>query len=435
MLPSRPRLEGWNPDSLTFTGQSVSTGGQAVGDAVTRISTNINTMPETKAWSGQAHAAADKMFGRAATQTQSFTEYTGAVATALGDGAGTIGAARTALLDKADAIDMTGRLHVSDQWVVLIKGGQMTAEQAAELERRAQQEQVTVNGLLSAVGSADDNTADAITAAAQKHGFAAPDPNSLENLVPGVARPSNEVPNPMTTTGLMQQAVLRDAEMAQTVRETTVETRYDPETGAETATVTTIHIMDGSTVVRTVNAEPDFPDRGPLTTEVHFDKDGNELSTTTSVTYKDWAGDGLGGVTSSTTVYKDGTIVTLRQSPDGIRSGTIRTPDGRQADVPINLFDHPVMSPLSAVAGEFPGGKYMGPGVAIATSLWDVAVADSGFEKCVAAVEGATSVGTGVLAGMATSGAGPWVSIPVALVAAGGGEAVGNWIGNTFCPR
>ena len=93
------------------------------------------------------------------------------------------------------------------------------------------------------------------------------------------------------------------------------------------------------------------------------------------------------------------------------------------------------MSPLSAVAGEFPGGKYMGPGVAIATSLWDVAVADSGFEKCVAAVEGATSVGTGVLAGMATSGAGPWVSIPVALVAAGGGEAVGNWIGNTFCPR
>lgn len=320
MLPSRPRLEGWNPDSLTFTGQSVSTGGQAVGDAVTRISTNINTMPETKAWSGQAHAAADKLFGRAATQTQSFTEYTGAVATALGDGAGTIGAART-----------------------------------------AQQEQVTVNGLLSAVGSADDKTADAITAAAQKHGFAAPDPTSLENLVPGVARPSDEVPNPMTTTGLMQQAVLRDAEMAQTVRETTVETRYDPETGAETATVTTIHMMDGSKVVRTVNAEPDFPDRGPLTTEVHFNKDGNKLSTTTSVTYKDWAGDGLGGVTSSTTVYKDGTIVTLRQSPDGTRSGTIRTPDGRQADVPINLFDHPVMSPLSAVAGEFPGGQVHGP--------------------------------------------------------------------------
>lgn len=435
MLPSRPRLERWNPDSLTFTGQSVRDGGQAVGDAVTRINTNIKTMPETKAWSGEAHTAATSMFGRAATQTQSFSEYTAAVAKALNDGAGAIGITRTALLNKADEIDMTGQLHVNDQWVVLVKGGQMTAEEAAALEKRAQAEQITVNGLVSAVGAADDKTAAGLTAAAQPHGFVAPDPTGLDNLFPGVAKPSDEVPNPMSTTGLLQQATIRDAELAQTVRETTVETLYDPATGEEISTVTTRYMMDGSKFVKTVNVKPHFSDRGPLTTEVHFDKDGNKVSTTTSVTYKDWAPDGLGGATTSTTVYEDGTIVTTRVNPDGTQSGTVETPDGRKADVPINLFDHPVMSALSASAGELPGGKYMGPGVGIATSLWDIAVADSGFEKCVAAVEGVTSVGTGVLAGMATSGAGPWVSIPVALVAAGSGEAVGNWIGNTFCPR
>ncbi len=53
----------------------------------------------------------------------------------------------------------------------------MTAEQAAALERRAQAEQITVNGLLLAVGAADDDTASAVTAAAKPHGFEAPDPH------------------------------------------------------------------------------------------------------------------------------------------------------------------------------------------------------------------------------------------------------------------
>lgn len=437
MLPSRARLERWNPDALTFTATSVKSGGETVAHAVTQISTKLATMADTRDWSGQAHDAADTMFERAAIQTESFAEYTAAVATALRGGAGRIGPARTALLDKADAIDMTGQLHVSDQWVVLITGGQMTAEEAAALEKRAQAEQLTVNGLLSAVGAADDQTAAAVNAAAQHHGFQHPDPTGLDNLVPGAAKPADEVPNPSATTGLMQQAILRDGDMAQTIRETNVETRYDPVTGEEAATITTTHMLDGSKHVKTVNARADFSDRGPLTTEVHFDKDGNKISETTSATYHDWARHGLGGVTSSTTVYEDGTVVMLREHPDGTKSGTITTPGRPPADVPVNLFDHPIMSSISAGAGELPGagGKYGGPGVSIATALWDVAVADSDFERCVAAAEGVTSVATGTLAGLATSGASPLVSVPVALIAAGGGEAVGNWIGNTFCPR
>ncbi|MDZ4234729.1 MAG: hypothetical protein U1C73_13465, partial [Dietzia sp.] len=75
-------------------------------------------MPETRAWSGDAHTAATKMFGRATDAASDLAAYTKVVGAAFRGGAGTIGEARTALLNKADEIDMTGQLHVSDQWVV-----------------------------------------------------------------------------------------------------------------------------------------------------------------------------------------------------------------------------------------------------------------------------------------------------------------------------
>jgi hypothetical protein len=430
-------LERWNPDSLTFAGKSVTDGGVAVDGAVTKIGAQIKTMPETKAWSGDAHTAATGMFVRAGDQTEAFSGYTTAIGVALSEGAGTIGGARTALLNKADQIDMSGQLHVSDQWVVLVTGGQMSIEEAAALEKRAQSEQLTVNSLLTAVGKADDDAAAKVMAAAKPLGFQAPDPTSYTNVLPGQAKPSDEVPNPLSTVGTMQQALLRDSDMTQTVRETQVETRYNPDTGEAVATTTTRYMLDGSKHLHTVNAKPDFSDRGPLTTDVHIDKNGNEVSRTTTVTYENWAQYGMAGKTTSTTQYANGTTAEVTVWPDGKETVLVRTSNGRHADVPINLIDHPIMSSLSAAAGELPGpgGKYGGPGISIATSLWDVAVADSGFEKCVAAAEGVTSVTTGALVGLATTGAGPWVSIPFALAAAGGGEAVGNWIGNTFCPR
>lgn len=392
-------------------------------------------MPETKAWSGDAHNAATAMFDRARTQTDEFSKYTTAVGDALKEGAGTIGTARTALLNKADEIDATGQLHVSDQWVVLVKGGQMTVEQAAALERRAQSEQVTVNGLLAKVGAADEGSAGKVTSAAQRHGFAVPNPGGLGSLFPGIQKPGDEVPNPMSPLGVMQQSIIRDGVMETTVRETKVEKYLNPDTGEEVATITTVYMMDGSKHVRTVSTKSEFSDRGPGTTEVHFDKNGNEISRTTSATFNEWAHPSVAGKTISTTQYANGTRAELTEWPDGRQMLVVTTPDGRQSDVPINLTDHPVMSPLGAVVGVLPGGTYTGPGASIATSLYDIAVADSTFEKCVATAEGATSLAAGTLAGLATSEAGPLVSIPVALVAAGGGEALGNWIGNTFCPR
>ncbi|WNG87132.1 hypothetical protein C6A87_025695 [Mycobacterium sp. ITM-2016-00317] len=456
MLPSRSRLERWNPDTLTSAGQSIIDTGRAVEEAVTAVSTNIATMPDTRAWSGGAHSAATSMFERAAKQTGAFTAYTTAVGQALADGAGTIGATRTALLDKADHLDMGGQLHVSDQWAVLITGAPLSAEQTAVLERRAQAEQAVVNRLLLAVGAADDETAAAVTGAAQPFGFEVPNPAGLGGLlVPGTEKPGDDVPDPSTTLGLLQQATIRDADMAQTIRDTKVEKQFNPDTGEEVATTTTLFMQDGSRHVRTVNAEPQFSDRGPLTTEVQFDKDGNKISETTSVVFEDWAHHSLAGSKSTTTQLADGTVIHFLERPNGQKVGTITTPDGRQADVPLDLYNHPILTAagagLSGVENQagkgIPmltdeatekvriGAKYGGPALGIATALWDVAVADSGFEKCVAAAEGATSVAAGTLGGIVTAPMTPLVTTVVVFGAAGGGQALGNWIGNMFCPR
>ncbi|WP_237166309.1 hypothetical protein [Mycolicibacterium hippocampi] len=420
------------------------------------MSSNIDTMPETRAWSGHAHTAAAKMFGRAADAAGALAAYTTDVGAAFRDGAGTIGETRTALLNKADEIDMTGQLHVSDQWVVLITGAAMTAEEAAELERRAQAEQITVNGLLLAVGAADDATAAAVTAAAKPHGFQPPrlnDPGSM--LTPGTQQPGDDVPDPSNPVGFLQQAMLRDTDMAQTIRDIKVESRYDPVTGEEMSTTTTYVMQDGSKRVRTANATSAFTDRSPAITEQHFDKDGNLIADTSSVTFNEFGHHSLTNSKVTTMKLADGTVTTLIERPDGRRTATVTTPDGRHADVPLNLLNHPIMgtasagfSGLEAQAGHgIPmlteeatehirvGAKYGGPAIGIATALWDVAVADSTFERCVAAAEGATSVASGTLAGVATAGSAPWLVVPAVLVASGGGQALGNWIGNTFCPR
>lgn len=448
MLPSRPRLERWNPDSLTFTAKSVRAGGVAVGDAVSRVHTNIGLMPETRAWTGQAHTAATEMFGRARGGTDAFSAYTDAIAATLEAGAGTVGAARTALLDKADAIDMTGQLHVSDQWVVMITGGQMTAEEAAALEKRAQAEQISVNELLSAVGAADDKTAADLTAAAKPFGFEPPDPTGLDNLIPGTARPGDEVPNPAATTGLMQQAILRDIDMAQTIRDTKVETDGD-------ITTTTHTMQDGSRQVVTEDNEYQW-DRGPTLRVTHYDKDGNFVSQTSTVTWKSDTTHAVRGATTTSTRLADGTLLESTEWPDGRATATVHTPDGRQADIPIEFFSNPPSVMAGGAASGFErylehggsipklsaealgdlraGAKFAGPAVGVAEMLFNVAGAETAFERCVDMYAGAGSIGGG-FAPLLVPGAG-WAT--AGLLSIGGsqvGGAFGTFLGNQFCSR
>ncbi|MCH9732633.1 MAG: hypothetical protein K0U84_23710, partial [Actinomycetia bacterium] len=320
-MPSRSRLERWKPDSLTFTGQAITKAGRAVNNAVSRISTNIKTMPDTRAWSGDAHSAATSMFERAERQTNAFSEYTAAVGAALTAGAGTIGGARTPLLNKADQLDMGGQLSVSDQWVVMIAGAQLTTQQAAALQTRAEAEQATINGLLIAVGAADDDTATSVMDAATPHGFEAPSQSELGSLLlPGMQKPDDEVPDPANTLGLLQQAAQREANMALTVRDITEDTLYDPVTGEETATVTTYYKQDGSKHVKTVNAKSEWSDRGPETIEKHLDKNGDLISEATSVHFNESDISSLSNSKVTTTKLADGTVATLIEYPDGSRS-------------------------------------------------------------------------------------------------------------------
>ncbi|CAA0082528.1 Uncharacterised protein [Mycolicibacterium vanbaalenii] len=448
MLPSRSRLERWNPDSLAFTGQAVKDSGRAVAGAVTTMSNNIDTMPETRAWSGDAHAAASKMLGRAAEAASALAAYTKAVGAAFRDGAGTIGEARTALLNKADEIDTSGQLHVSDQWVVLITGAAMTAEQAAALERRAQAEQITVNGLLLAVGAADDDTAAAVTAAAKKHGFEAPDPTGLDNLLPGMPRPSDEVPSPAAATGLMQQAMLRDIDMSQTIRDTAVEVDGD--------TTTTTHTMqDGSKQVVTEDNEYRW-DRGPTLRVTHYDNDGNFLSQTSTVTWKDSTTYSLRGATTTSTRLADGTLLESHRWPNGRTEAKVYTPDGREGDIPIEILSNPptaiaggALTGLERYVGQggsIPGlsadalknvgvgAKFAGPAVGIAETLFNVAGAQSAFERCVDTYTGAGSVAGG-FAPLLVPGAG-WIT--AGIMSIGGSQVVGafgTFLGNQFCSR
>jgi hypothetical protein len=148
MLPSRSRLRGWNPDSLSPAASALSGAGRSVYAAVRGLDDECDRMPEARAWSGQSHDAATAMFRRAAQQNSQFTHYTEGVATALKKGSGSIGGARTSLLNHADEVDR-GELSVSDMWVVLIKPARVSAEKAASLQAQAKAEQAEINGYWS----------------------------------------------------------------------------------------------------------------------------------------------------------------------------------------------------------------------------------------------------------------------------------------------
>lgn len=412
------------------------------------MSNNIDTMPETRAWSGDAHTAANKMFGRAADAASDLAAYTKTVGAALRGGAGTVSEARTALLNRADEIDMTGQLHVSDQWVVLITGAAMTAEEAAALERRAQAEQITVNGLLLAVGAADDDTAAAVVAAAKPHGFEAPDPTGLDNLMPGLQRPGDEVPCPAAATGLMQQAMLRDIDMSQTVRDTAVEADGD-------ITTTTHTMQDGSKQVVTDDNEYQW-DRGPTLRVAHYDRDGNFLSQTSTVTWKDSTTYSLRGATTTSTRLADGTLMETHQWPNGRTEAKLYTPDGREGDIPIEIFSNPPTAIAGGAltgleryveqGGSIPrlsaealekvgtGAKFAGPAVGVAEMLLNVAGAQSAFERCVDTYTGAGSIAGG-FAPLAFPGVG-WIG--AGFISAAGSQgvgALGTFLGNQFCTR
>ncbi len=387
------------------------------------------------------------MFRRATQQTSRFTHYTEGVATALKKGSGSIGGARTSLLNRADEVDR-GELSVSDMWVVLIKPARVSAEKAASLQAQAKAEQAEISRLLVAVGDADNGTAEMVQAAAKDFGFAPPGPNDPRSLDPtsGLARPADEVPNPMSLEGLIQQGIVRDNDMAQTVRESREWTTEDGQVRK------TLLMMDGSR-----HEIYEWNEFLPCVEDTYYDKHGNEVSSTFSQDKTNYDG------TKFTSIkFADGTEVTMTRTADGKCTGGVTAPDGRHGVLPDEFFSHPA---LTTVGGALTGleeqakrgipmlspqsvenlgkvGKYGGPTLGVATALYDTVTAKTFQDACVAAISGGTGVAGGYASGTLAAGVATGLGIPeFAPLAAAGGDVFGGWtfgyvggiIGNIVC--
>lgn len=459
MLPSRPRLQSWNPDALATAAPSVDSGGAAIYHAVRNLEDGIDRMPESRAWQGQAHTAATGMFRRATDAASKFKDYTEKVAAAMKSGSGSIAAARKALLDEADRIDQ-GELHVSDQWVVLIKAARVSAEKAASLQEAARKAQAEVNHLLAAVGQADEKTAADIQQAAKSYGFVPLDPRNPSVALSGLGPPGDEVPDPSSPFGMQQQEMLRSQDMATTIREVREWTSVD---GHEHKTLT---MMDGSrheiSIIPEDVARREFPDSeaAESVSDVYYDKNGKLVYKSSSLgpTYPD-------NKKVTEIDYADGTVLTM-SDVDGKTTGGVTTPDGRHGVLPEEFFTHPVATSVGGVAtgvqtyaegvlkergGQIPwmtaqsledvahGSHFGGLGLGVVTTLYDMSNAESKHEMCVAGVEGVSGTIGGELGGGVAAGA----SGPLAPIVAAGGVVAGTWIfgaaghviGEAVCPQ
>lgn len=436
MIPSRPRLQSWNPDSLSSAAPGVNAGGASVYRAVRNLDDGVNRLDEVRTWRGPAHDASTQMFDRATRAASSFKDYTEKISAAMQAGGSAIAAARTPLLNKADEIDQ-GELHVTDQWVVLIRPGQMSAEKAENLQKLAMQEQGEINKLLLAVGQADDGAADAIQNAAKAYGFVPQQPGNVFGTLSGLARPGDEVPNPFSTAGQLQQQMIRQQDMSTTVRESR---EWDTSDGQHRKTIT---MMDGSR-----HEIYEWGDILPAVEDDYYDKAGNLVSSASSHDLTKY-----NGTKQSRYTLRDGTEIMMTQDANGNCTGGVTTPppDSRHAKLPDEFFTHPNLTvaggvltgiekqakdgiPMMTAASMEDvgkGAKYGGYGLGIATALYDTVTADTWHKACVAAVSGAGGivggdVGAWALGSMfAESG-------PGAVVAAGVGNIGGSWAGGYF---
>lgn len=428
MLPNRTRLRGWNPDSLIVSVASITHAAREVDDAVSDIDGEIRAMPEAQTWSGRSHEAATAMFDRAHRQTTRLSAYAAAVSQAIHTGADEIGRARRALLDKADELD-GGPLHVDDTWVVLVDQTMMSAEQAAALEKQAEVEQITVNALLLDVGNADEHTASTVQAAARPFHYDAPKPSVF--ATGELPMPDDEVPNPLRPDGLVQQDMIRKNDLAQSVRDETVEYTSDDQV------VTTLYMMDGSKHVI-----HEWGDDIPHISDSYYDEDGNWISSTMSFHNP------LTNADVTEIQFGDGTIVTMNKNSDGSVSGGVTTADGRNAPLPSEFFTHPALTSVQGAmtlldkAGETGRGipvlradqldrvgsfgRYAGPAVGVATAILDVVTADTLQDACVAAIAAGYGAVGAPAGGMLAAGAASATPAAVPWMYAGG-SVLGTW--------
>lgn len=451
MLPSRPRLTSWNPDSLSTGAKMIGDAGQKIFDEVRQLDDGINRMPQTRGWSGSAHQAANDMFGRAVTRASNFLNYAQAVSKALSDGAAGIGRARTDLLREAEAIDRT-ELSVNDQWIVSVKPAAMTAEHAAALQKQAVAAQAEINPLVQAVGDADDETTRNLLVARagpgadfQVHQMGPPGP------VPPA--PGDEVPDPSTDAGRNLQEMAREQDLSTSVRETTETT--DERTGNH---IKTVYMLDGSKQV--ITTEGGWPPSAHVLPEgsiqvQQYDKNGQYVSESLTT-------EGEDGTQTTNIWWTDGTSVVMTKTADGKCSGAVTTPDGkggfRHGVLPDEFFADPIptvvggaltglekqaergIPGLSATALDNigAGAKFGGPALGVATALYNIVTAETAHDVCVNAWSGGVGVAGGMAFDAALTVMAPELApVWAATMSTAGGFGfgyLGGIVGNLVCP-
>jgi hypothetical protein len=339
MLPTRSQLRSWNPDSLSSASQAIYAAAKSVYDAMHGLDDEVGRMPEAATWDGEAHSAAKWMFVRGTAKASELKSCGDAEGKEANNGAAAIRPAVQQLSSAADAID-AGPLYVSDEWVVLIKPKQMDADHADKLKELAAAAQEEINGLLVKLDSADEDTAAAMQKALGDISTFMPvaphSPKAL--LVPGSLPPRDAVPNPRYPMGLDQQLMIRDHDLATTVRVS------DSWVDTDGQRNTTMIMMDGSKhEIRQwgERAYPSINDR-------YTDKHDKLISDTLSQLQFDGT---INGTKFTSVEYGDGTVVTMKQyGSDGSVRGGVSTPDGRHGVLPEEFFTHPVLT----TAGGYP---------------------------------------------------------------------------------
>ncbi|KKW62622.1 hypothetical protein AAV95_21385 [Mycolicibacterium elephantis] len=455
MLPTRSTLESWRPDLLWAASASVGAAGDAVRAAVSSVDDACGRLPEARAWAGTAQNAAEEMFGRADVVAEQFSNYADAVATAIGDGAALLDSVRGELLAKANELD-AGPLNVTDSWVVQIDSRYVSEEEMAELQTLALREQEALNAMLIAVTEADDAMADAVLNAGKGFGFVEPGPPTDvgDMMLATASRPVDRVPDPRTIVGALGQAAIRSVDQQQNVREVIESTN---EYGEEMTTVTK---QDGSKAVATRMDPFEWPSKLNFYQIEEFDKSGDFVGRTSS--WHDMGND----CDYTSFAYADGSNLSISMDPTGHVTVGFTSADGRHSAVPVELIDDISLVTTSHMSGLEKhiarGGsmpmvtaesvdrigktmKFGGPVVTVATTIFDMVMADSRHDRCVALVAGAAGglggwggAEAGAAAGAATGPFAPLLVPPFAIggafFAGLGGRELGKLVGDVVCP-
>ena len=241
MLPSRSRLQSWQPEQLTEAADTVKTAGSAIETAAEYAAGQCAGLPEYQGWTGPAQTAAQRSFDQAKRAAYAIADAAEAVSGALTIGAHDLAWARSSLLDHVTAVE-TGDLWVNDLWVVLIRPKEYTSAALVELRKQRDSAQATTNTKLLAVGTADDSTANSLRAAAQSHAVTLPQaPTMMEAMInTSAAPPQDEVPNPAELTGQLRQGQIRDVDAATTIARVDTDTVINGST--TTVLLSLIHI-------------------------------------------------------------------------------------------------------------------------------------------------------------------------------------------------